>query len=139
MREVLSRINASFKKATKGEEALSCVVWYWGVPAYLSAFFIVNKLILSINSAVFDFLMSLLMVVYFCWHAVALRKCTPKKPKLTPEEQKKLKEERRHNLGKSVARKLLLQEPITKANPGFTALMIDLLCITHFLSYLIKG
>jgi predicted membrane protein len=138
MKEILNKIYLSFRKATKGEEALSHMIWWWGMVGYLIAFFIVNKLIRAIDFDLIDVSLSLIMVFYFSWHIYALKKCAPKKAKLTEEEKKKLKEDRHLRLGKSFMRKLLLQESITRWDSVFVAMMMDLLCITHFFGYVIK-
>ncbi len=138
MKEIFSKINLSFKKATKGEETLSHVIWWWGVVGYLVAFVIANKLIRVINFRFIDIFLSLLMTLYFSWHIYAIKKCAPKKPKLSPEEKNKLKEERRAQLGKKALRKLLAQESLTAWDPVFMVMMLDVLCITHFFGYVFK-
>lgn len=138
MKEIFGKIKASFKRATNGEELMPALFWWWGVLAYLFAFFVANKLIRAIHFRFVDILIALAMVVYFAWHIYALKKCSPKKPKLTPEEKKKLREERRQQMPKKALRKLLLQEPLTEWDPVFMLMMIDLLCITHFGMYLFK-
>lgn len=138
MKEVFSKVSSSFTKANHGEELVSRVIWWWGALAYLIAFFVANKLVREINIRSVDIVISLVMMLYFAWHMYAVKKCAPKKPKLTPEEKKKLQAERRHNLSRSVARKLLLQEPLTKWDPVFITITIDLLCITHFFSYIFR-
>ncbi len=138
MKEIFNKIISSFKKATLGEESMQRVVWWWGVIGYLIAFALANKLIRAIDFRFVDIVISLVMTLYFSWHIYAVKKCAPKKPKLTPEEKNKLKEECRHNFGKSLARKLLAQEPLTKWNPVFMVIAIDVLCITHFFSYVFR-
>jgi hypothetical protein len=138
MKEFLDKVSFSFAKATHGEESVSRMIWWWGALGYLIAFFIANKLVREINIRSVDIVISVMVMLYFAWHMYAIKKCAPKKPKLTPEEKKKLKTERRNNLGKSVARKLLLQEPLTKWDPVSIVMMIDLLCITHFFSYIFR-
>ncbi|MBU6141028.1 MAG: hypothetical protein KGP29_05710 [Proteobacteria bacterium] len=138
MKEVLNKIFLSFKKATKGEELMIRVIWFWGVIGYIFAFAVANKLIRTIDFRFFDILISLVMTLYFSWHIYAVKKCSPKKPKLNPEKKDKLNAENRVNLGKSVARKLLLQEPLTKWNSTFMITVIDILCITHFFGYIFR-
>lgn len=138
MKEIFSKINSSFKKANRGEETVSHMIWWWGVIGYLVAFLIANKLIRVINFRSIDIFLSLLMVLYFSWHIYAIKKCAPKKPKLSPEEKKKLKEERRAQFGKKALRKLLAQESLTTWDPVFMVMAIDLLCVTHFFGYVFK-
>lgn len=138
MKEIFDKFLIVFKRATSGQETVAHMIWWWGVVGYLLAYFLFNKLIQLIDLRLIDVLISVLMVLYFSWHFYALRKCAPKKPKLTDEEKKRLKEERKINIGKSAARKLFLQEPITKWDPVFMAITLDVLCITHFVGYIFK-
>ena len=64
-------------------------------------------------------------------------KCKPKKPKLTKEERVALKKERRKNLSKSFARKLLLQESISKWDPVTITIVLDLYFVLLFLGNII--
>jgi len=138
MKEVFNKFFIAFKRATNGQETVPHMIWWWGFVGYLLAYFVFNKLVLLIDLRLMDILISLLMVFYFSWHFYALKKCAPKKPKLTDEEKKRLKEERKINIGKSAARKLFLQEPITKWDPIFMSMTVDVLCVTHFASYIFK-
>lgn len=137
MKEILEKIKASFHAASNGKEDIKIVIWYWGVIAYLASYFVVNKLIQVINFRFFDIVISLLMVIYFIWHIYAVRKCAPKKPKLNKEEQQRIREEKRKNLGKSLMKKLLLQESFTKWDTITAVTVADALCVAHFLSYII--
>jgi hypothetical protein len=134
---MLEGVRNSFIKATRGEEKLTVVIWWWGVISYLLSYFVVHKLIMSIDSRIFDFIVSFVMVTFFSWHSYVTKKCAPKKPKLTDEEKKKLKQAK-DGFAKSFTKKLLLQEPITKWDPVFTVIMIDILCITHFFGFFFK-
>lgn len=131
-------IEDSFRKSTKGEESINNVIWWWGLCAYLVAFFIAEKLILKINFRSVDILISTLMLIFFCWHLYALKKCSPKKPVLTKEEKLKKKIEARQNLGKKFLRKLFLQEPLTQTNPVIVAVVVDLYCAAHFAGYIFR-
>ena len=110
MKEIFSKIEASFKKANKGEETLSHMIWWWGAIGYVVAFFIADKLIKAIDFRSVDIAISLLMSIYFVWHIYAVKKCAPKKPKLSAEEKAKLHAESRKEIGKKFLRKLFLQE-----------------------------
>jgi hypothetical protein len=65
-----------------------------------------------------------------------LRKCKPKKPQLSAEEKKLLKEEAKKERGKKILRKLLLQEPFTQTDPIFVTMVLDLFFIAHFGGYI---
>ena len=138
MNAFFNKIETSFKAATKGEESVHNMIWWWGVCGYMVAFFIVNRIVKVSDSIIIDIIVSLLMVIYFVWHFYAMRKCAPKKPKLSKEEKKKLREEARKDLGKKLARKFFLQESITKWDPIFIVLVIDVFSIATFLQYLIR-
>ena len=135
MIQALVRIEDSFKKASRGAESLNTVIWWWGAIAYVFAFFISDKLIKLVNLYSFDIILSVLMLAYFIWHIYALKKCEPKKPELTKEEKKRLKEEARRQLGKKLLRKLFLQEPLTETNPVLISIVIDLYFAAHFAGY----
>jgi len=136
MKEIFSKIETSFRKAIKGEENLSIVIWFWGAIAYVTAFFIIEKMVQGVNLISFDVVISVVMVVYFVWHLYVLIKCNPKKPKLTKEEKERLKEEARKERGKRILRKLFLREPITQTNPVIVTAVIDLFFISHFGGYI---
>lgn len=138
MQEIFTKIDASFKRAMKGEEHINVVIYWWGVIGYLVAFFIASKAIRAINYRSVDIIISLLMVVYFGWHFYVTRKNAPKKPKLTKEEEERIKLERRKDFGRRFMRKLFLQEPISKWDPVFVTLVIDVFCIATFLDYVLR-
>jgi hypothetical protein len=138
MNAFFNKIETSFKAATKGEESVHNMIWWWGVCGYMVAFFIANRIVKVSDSRIIDILVSLLMVIYFGWHFYAIKKCAPKKPKLSKEEKKKLREEARKDFGKRLARKFFLQESITKWDPIFIVLVIDVFSIATFLQYLIR-
>lgn len=132
---ILNKIENSFMLSSKGQESMQIVMWYWGGIAYFAAY-ILNKMIIKIDSRIFDVTASLLVTVYFCWHIFILVKCSPKKPKLSPEEKQRIKLERKKDRTRRFMRKLLLQEPITKWNPTLICGAIDLCFITTFSSYI---
>ena len=135
MKEFLEKIKTSFFKAIKGEEQINVIVYWWGYIAYLFAFFVADKLV-KINSLhSVDIIISATMVIYFSVHLYALKKCAPKKPKLSKEEKLKLREDSRKDFNKRLVRKLLLQESIKKWNPIFVTMVIDAFCMAHFLGY----
>lgn len=137
MVQLFNKIETSFKAALRGEESLDVLVYRWGIFSYIVAF-LMNKLFRMVGSYFFTLPFAVLLVCYFVWHIYVLRKCTPKKPKLTKEEQQKLREERRKELGKKLLRKLFLQESITKWNPVLMATVTDAFCIAQFFDYITK-
>lgn len=138
MKEIATKIKSTFRKATFGQESLSNMIWRWGLLGYLAAYFVFNKIIKLVDITFVDILVSLSMIIYFSWHIYSLKKCAPKKPKLNDEEKRKLKEEKKVNFGKSAARKIFLQEPMTSWDPVFVAMIIDITFIAHFLGYILK-
>jgi predicted membrane protein len=138
MNQMFNKIEASFRAAMKGEETVHNLIWWWGAVGYLVAYFIIDKIIKINHFKFIDVTISLLAVVYFSWHVYALKKCAPKKPKLSKEEKKRLSEEARKDMGKRFMRKLLLQESITKWDPIFITIVIDLFCIANFLGYVLR-
>ncbi len=136
MNGIFNRIEGSFKAAMRGEESTTVLIKKWGIPAFLISFFIADKLVMAFDQKVIDVLISSLVVLYFAWHIYVLRKCSPKKPKLTKEEKEVLKRQARKDLGRKILRKLLLQEPISEWNPVKVTIILDVLFITQFLGYI---
>lgn len=135
---ILRTIDHSFRSALRGEEKLNTVIWWWGATAYFATYFLIDPQIKKIDQIWFDISISFLMIIYFIWHIFVLRRCTPKKPVLTKEEKRRLRIMARKEFFKKFMRKLLLQEPISRWDPVFVSMVIDLLCISHFLTYIIK-
>lgn len=138
MNALLNKIDASYKAAMKGQESVHNIIWWWGIVGYLVSYFIIDRIIKINDFRALDIIISLMMVVYFSWHIYVLRKCSPKKPKLTKEEKKKMRIEARKNFGKSFMRKLLLQESITEWDPVFITMVMDVFCIANFLGYVLR-
>jgi len=134
----IANLEDSFRKISRGEETINNVIWWWGVSAYLVAFFVAEKLIMKIDLRSIDILISTVMLIFFIWHLYALKKCAPKKPVLTKEEKLKMKIEARRNFGRKFLRKLFLQEPLTKTNPILVAAVLDLYCAAHFAGYIFR-
>ncbi|MFT6105911.1 MAG: hypothetical protein ACJA0S_000047 [Rickettsiales bacterium] len=131
IKSALCRARDSFLLASKGKEDLQIVLWGWGVAAYVASFFI-NKFILFVNLPIASWVISMLVIAYFIWHIVALKRCTPKKIPLTKEEKIQLKKDRL----KRISNKLLLREPISKWNPSYAEIAFDLYLIVCFAEYL---
>ncbi|MBM5781968.1 MAG: hypothetical protein FJ368_00925 [Pelagibacterales bacterium] len=132
------KIKLSFKASLKGEENPKVLIYYWGLVSWFTAFFVIDKIIKINDIRVIDVSVSILTIIYFVWHIYVLKKCSPKKPKLTKEEKKKLKEEARKEIGKKLLRKLFLQEPIRKWDLIFVSMVFDAFCIAQFLGYISK-
>ena len=138
MTAIFANIESSFRKIMKGEEAMNTVIWWWGVLAYIFSYFVADKLVKKIDFRSVDLLISALMLIYFIWHLYALKKCSPKKPVLTKEEKKRLKEEAHRQWGRKFLRKLFLQEPITEFNPVVITAVLDLFCAAHYTTYIFR-
>jgi hypothetical protein len=136
MNDILNKIEASFRAALSGKENISTLIYRWGIAGWVIAYFISNKLIKMINISAMDILISSVTSFYFVWHIYVLKKCSPKKLKLSKEEKRKLRKESRKDFGKKFMRKLLLQESITKWDPVFVTIAIDAFCIAHFCNYI---
>ncbi len=137
MSDILHKIEASFKASLKGEETINNLIRWWGIIGYLVVFFVVNKVIKLVHVHFIVVIISALVICYFSWHIYALKKCSPKKIKLSKEEKQKISEENRKELGKKIARKLFLQESITKWNPVLVSMVIDAYCIAQFVGYVV--
>jgi hypothetical protein len=135
---VFHKIENSFKLAMQGKETVHTVLWWWGVLGYLTAYFVLEPMIVKVDSYFIDVLIAALGSVYFAWHFYVLKKCAPKKPKLSEEEEQRLRLELRRDLPKKIMRKLLLQESVTKWDPIFMALVVDVFCVARFMIYIIK-
>ena len=127
------KIKHHFDLAQSGKEDLAIVLWIWGGAAYLASLFI-NKLVLFTNLMLLKWFLSILVIAYFVWHIIIIRKCSPKKVPLSKEEKEQFKKDRFNRF----CRKLFLKEPITKWNPSLVATVIDIYVIVYFLEYLIK-
>ena len=77
-----------------------------------------------------------MVVAYYIWHIIVLKKCSPKKPKLSKEEEKALKEEKRKNRLKNILRKITLKEPMIEWNPVLVMMAADLFALVTFADYL---
>lgn len=124
-------LKSDFQKIQKGEENIDKVIWLWGGISYIAAFFI-SKLIILIKITFLKWIIAILVIVYFIWHILAVRRCSPKKPELTEEEKAALKKDRVNRF----FRKLFLKEPITKWNSSKFSIVVDLYVIVVFFGYL---
>jgi hypothetical protein len=138
MKLFLEKIYNSFITASKGQESMKNMIWWWGILSYLIAFFIVDLIIKKNDSLLIDSVISFIVCVYYAWHLYALRRCAPKKPKLTDEEKKILKNQRSQEMYKSFFRKLFLKEPITKWNTITVITILDILFFCHFGTFVLR-
>lgn len=131
-------INAenSFKKSIKGEEDIKVVIRYWGISAYIIFYFGIKRIIDTLDIKVVDIVLAALSVAYFSWHIYAVYKCKPKKKELTKKEKDELKKNRARNLSTSFARKLFLQESISRWDPITITIVADLFFAITFFGYL---
>ncbi len=136
MNQTLNKIEASFKAAMRGEETIHNLIWYWGAIAYVTSYLINRLAIGGGHYRFFDITISVLICVYFVWHIYVLKKCSPKKPKLTKEEKRNLRILARKDFGKRFIRKLFLQEPLSEWNPVFVTVVIDVFSIANFINYI---
>jgi hypothetical protein len=138
MSGIFNRVEASFRAAMRGEESTTVLIKKWGIPAFLISFFVADQLVMYFDQRVVDVSISALVTLYFVWHIYVLKKCSPKKPKLTKEEKDILKRQARKDLGKKILRKLLLQEPVSEWNPVKVTIILDVLFIAQFLGYIFE-
>ena len=134
----IKSIELSFNKANKGQEQLNIIIYWWGVLAYLIAYFILNKIIFLVDIKTIDILVSILACIYFIWHIFVLHKCKPKKPELSDEEKKKIELERKKEMPKKIFRKIFLREPIFKWNIISVITAVDLFAVAHFSGYFFR-
>ncbi|MFT5702938.1 MAG: hypothetical protein ACJAZX_000670 [Rickettsiales bacterium] len=124
------KLKNSFGLASSGKEELNIVLWLWGGISYVVAFF-ANAIILSINIDLIQLILAIIIISYFIWHIIVIKRCSPKKIRLTKEEKIQLKNDRY----KRWVRKLLLKESFTKSNPALVGMVIDLYIIVCFAGY----
>lgn len=138
MKKLFLNIKNSFQLSLKGQESMKNIIFWWGILAYFFFYFVVKKIIRIINIKFFTIILSIFAVIYFSWHIFVLKKNEPKKPKISKEEKAQMRKEKVKNLPKSLMRKLLLQEPITKWNTVNVLIALDLLYILTFLDFIIN-
>ena len=97
----VGKIEKSFTAALKGEEQVKNLIYYWGISSYLFFYFVVEKTIKSVDLKFIDISLSAIAIIYFAWHVYVLRKCSPKKPKISKEEKKRLRKEAWRNAPRS--------------------------------------
>ena len=136
LKEFQSKVWNSFLMSWQGKENLSILINYWGILSLLICYFIIHPLIKHIKIDILSDIICALVVAYYAWHIIVLRKCSPKKPKLSKEEEKALKEEKRKNRVRSIIRKLTLKESVIEWNPVSVMMAADLFVLVTFADYL---
>ena len=134
-KSLIKKIEESFHKANKGLEAINILVYWWGIPNYLLAYFVINKIIYFVNIRTLDMFLALITCCFFGWHIYALNKCKPKKPELSAEEKNKIKMQRSKEMPKTILRIIFLKQPIFKWNTISVVIALDLIFIAHFSAY----
>ena len=131
---ITQKIKKSFLLAWNGKEKMFNILFWWGILSFIICYLLIQPLI-DFNPIKFiDILISGAIVTYYIWHIIVIRRCSPKKPKLTKEQEKKLKQEKRKEFPKRFMRKLFLKEPITKWNPPLMIIVVDLYIIIIYVS-----
>lgn len=131
-------VKESFILASKGKEEISTLIWRWSVMSYLLTYFIFYKLVNVFGPGFVAGFISLLVILFYIWHIVAIVRCSPKKKKLTKAEKKQKKLTQSGGvIAKSFAKKFLLQEPWFRTKNSSFVIVIDLLIITFFVEYII--
>ncbi len=106
------------------------LIWFFGPAGYLSSYFIVNKLMIILKIITVNIALSAIIIIYFCWHIHALRKCALTKQKLL-KSQGEVENATPRSLTKTFLRKLFLQESLTKSDPILITILIDLYFIVN--------
>jgi len=127
------QIKQHFDLVRDGKEDLVIVLWVWGGFAYFLSF-LISGLVSFIHLIFVKWILCAMVIAYFVWHIIIIRRCSPKKIPLSKEEKKKLKQHR----FKKFLQKLFLKEPLTKWNPSIVATVIDIYVIVCFVGFLIK-
>ncbi|MFC1659749.1 hypothetical protein ACFL0U_04250 [Pseudomonadota bacterium] len=143
----MNKLFEAAKRVTRGEEELKKVLWFWGVIPILIELIIIERFIYTVNIPAIEVLLGILILIYFIWHLVVIRKSIPE-CKLSRKERKELKRQRKEEKKRlkkekktggpkdffgSFMRKLLLKEPWGKFNLTRVVAAGDLLVITTHL------
>lgn len=126
---ITKKIFLLLEKVSQYPKTINSLAFIWGVPAYLLA--MISAKILRFTPSFFDITISFVLLFYFIWHIIEVKKIKPKKSKLNKEENLKIlaKEQQK---GSPFLRKLLLKESIFKFNPYVVLIVIDIIFIAHF-------
>jgi len=132
------KIINSFKKCNEGKENFDIVIYYWGIAAYFVNFFILEALIIKNGIYIINFILSLLISLYFAWHIFAINRCKPKKESLSNVKKIVTKQQLRSKRLKNIFDKIFLRKSITNFNPPFIMTIVDLYIIASYLSRLYR-
>ncbi len=129
------KIKNSFKKAWQGKENYKIITHWWGVLPYLILFFIFSPIMIRNSIWIIDLILSAIIIIYFILHIILLYKNKNMQPELSEAEKKRQQEIAQTSKSKRFARKLFLQEPVTKWRPGLVFGAIDILIILEYYKY----
>ena len=132
MKTTLEKIKKSFILICKGKEKSSIVLYFWGIPLLIAAIFISYPIANMLTNSYARILMTIIIVLISLWHIVSLIRC---RPVVTKEEKIKLKKEKKGKFLKSLGRKLILKEPITKPRPILAGIAANLYFIIDYINY----
>jgi hypothetical protein len=128
----------SLQKTWSGKEKINNVFIWWGGVPYILCYFIANPIINSNAFSIIKILISAIIVIYFAFHIVIIRKNRNIAPTLTKKEKESLKLERKKNRGKRILNKFLLKEPLTKWRPALVFSAINLFIITNYVNHILQ-
>jgi len=126
---IAKKIFLLLEKVSQYPKTINSLAFLWGAPVYLLA--MISAKILRFTPSFFDIIISFVLVFYFIWHIIEVKKIKPKKPKLNKEEKLKILAKGQQK-GSPFLRKLLLKEAIFKFNPYLVLIVIDIIFIAHF-------
>jgi hypothetical protein len=126
----MKKIWQSFYKASIGQETSKAVEVFWFL-SLCFVFYIVYKIQSYLQ--VHYFLTSSLLSLFFIWHLYAVYKCKPPEDSTLTKEEKQLAIIKKP---KSLLKKILLQEPISKPSWRQVVIVIDILLLLSALSWL---
>jgi hypothetical protein len=126
----MKKIWQSFYKASLGQETTKSVEIYWFL-SLCFLFYIVHKI--HTYFATRYFLLSIFLALCFCWHLYAVYKCKPAVVENKTKEEQQLEKIKKP---KSLLKKILLQEPISKPTWRQVVVVVDILLILSALSWL---
>jgi hypothetical protein len=136
LNNIVIKIKNSFKKAWQGQENYKIITHWWGILPYLTLFFIFRPIMIRNPIWIIDLILAAIIIIYFILHIILLYKNKNMQPELSEAEKKHQQEIAQMSKSKRFARKLFLQEPVTKWRPGLVFGAIDILIILEYYKYL---
>jgi hypothetical protein len=119
---------------TSQEKTANILIWIYGPTGYLISYFVINNLMMTLKAVAANIILLAIIITYLSWHIYQLRKCSIIKRELLKKSQTTINTPH-HSLTKSFLRKLFLQESLTKSDPIFVAILIDLFFIVNSIDY----